>query len=71
LSVHCPGSSTVIGGGMKLADEANMLANDDYPTATGWAGTAFNSAIDGQARNATVTAICATSRLVTGQVPPN
>jgi hypothetical protein len=71
VSVDCPGGTNEIGGGIKLFDETSMLANDDYATATGWAGTVFNSAVDGQPRGATVTAICATVKQVKGPVPPN
>jgi hypothetical protein len=69
VSVDCPAGTNVLGGGIKLGDEANMLANDDYATATGWAGTVYNTAL--QPRSATVTAICATVKNVNGQVPPN
>jgi hypothetical protein len=71
VSVDCPAGTHVVGGGLKLTDEANMLANDDYPTATGWAGTVYNSALDGQPRAVTVTAICATVNSVIGQAPPS
>jgi hypothetical protein len=71
VSVDCPHGTNVVGGGIKLSQEANLLVNDDYPTATGWAGTVYNSALDGQPRTVTVTAICATVKNVNGQVPPN
>jgi hypothetical protein len=71
VSVDCPKGTNVIGGGIKLSQEANLLVNDDYPTVSGWAGTVYNGALDGQPRAVTVTAICAVVSSVTGQVPPN
>jgi len=69
VSADCPGGTHVVGGGIKLSQEANLLVNDDYPTLTGWAGTIYNSALDNQPRAVTVTAICAVAQNVIGQVP--
>jgi hypothetical protein len=69
VKADCPGGTTILGGGIKLGMENNMQVNDSHPTVDGWAGTVYNS--NPQPETATITAICARSRLVTGKVPPN
>jgi hypothetical protein len=71
VTANCPSGLQVIGGGVKLSNPNitgdNSLVLDSYPTATGWAGHVFFSNPN---QSATTTAICATSRKVTG-APPN
>jgi hypothetical protein len=72
VSVNCPSGLRVIGGGIKL-NQPNVTGPDQswvvdsYPTAVGWAGHVF---FQDESQNATATAICANSRVVTG-APPN
>jgi hypothetical protein len=61
VSASCPQGKHVVGGGIKLADEDNEFVNDR--TATGWAGTVNANATG---FSATVTAICATVKRVSG-----
>jgi hypothetical protein len=63
VSARCPAATHVVGGGIKLADEDNEFVNDSYPTAAGWAGT-VNASANGL--TATITAICATVKSVSG-----
>jgi hypothetical protein len=56
-SAACPSGTTVVGGGASIADTANGIVDDSYPSAkTGWVAdfTDFTQATTG-----TVTAICA------------
>jgi hypothetical protein len=64
---NCPSGLHPIGGGIKLSHPNDSFVGESYPTATGWAGTGF---FQNPTQSATVTAICATSRAVTG-APPN
>ena len=64
----CPSGRQVIGGGIKVSNDAESDINDSHPTTSGWAGT-VNVYGAGTGRTATVTAICAVSRAVTGAPP--
>jgi hypothetical protein len=63
VSSSCPAGTHVVGGGIKLADKDNEFVNDSYPTVAGWAGTVNANA---SGLTATVTAICATVKNVSG-----
>jgi hypothetical protein len=67
VSVSCPAGTHVTGGGIKVSDEENMYVNDSHPTSAGWAGTVYNG--NTGATPATVTAICATVKSVSGAPP--
>ncbi|MFL5907915.1 MAG: hypothetical protein ACJ75Z_10025 [Solirubrobacterales bacterium] len=69
VTADCPAGTRVTGGGIKVANGANMQVTDSYATVNGWAGTVFNSA--GQPQAATVVAICAVSQNTRGQLPVN
>lgn len=64
VSSSCPGGTHVVGGGIKLSDEPDMYVNDSYPTSGGWAATVYNG--NAGATPASVTAICATVKRVSG-----
>jgi hypothetical protein len=66
VSASCPTGTHVLGGGIKLANNEHEFVNDSYPTTTGWAGT-VNA--DAAGLTATVTAVCATVKSVTGAPP--
>jgi hypothetical protein len=67
-SATCPEKTKVIGGGVKIVSNAFTSPIDSYPTATGWAGTAWqaNDLFDG---TFIVTAICAKVNEVSGEPP--
>jgi hypothetical protein len=72
VAVNCPSGLRAIGGGIKLS-EPNVTGDsswveDSYPTVAGWAGHVF---FDNGSQSATVVAVCATSRAVTGSPPNN
>jgi hypothetical protein len=67
LAATCPPGQHVVGGGVVFANEHGAFTNDSYPTATGWGATVFN--FTGPATTATITAICATVRNVSGTPP--
>jgi hypothetical protein len=70
LSAQCPSGLRVIGGSAKSSTpsgQSNFALLQDYPTSTGWTATFV---VDGPpSEEITVTAICATSRVVTGAPP--
>jgi hypothetical protein len=68
VSANCPGGFHVIGGGIKVSDEANSDINDSYPTTSGWAGN-VNTYTGGTNKTATTTAICALTKSATGSPP--
>jgi hypothetical protein len=72
VSAACPSGLKVLGGGIKVPEPPGGLTNnefidDSYPTASGWAGRISN--FDNLPAIATTTAICGTSRVVTGAPP--
>jgi hypothetical protein len=66
VSATCPSGTHVIGGGVKVQDPNADFIDDSYPTATGWTGRVTPNGDPGSTRTFTATAICATSRAVTG-----
>jgi hypothetical protein len=72
VSAACPGGLQVIGGGIKLSNPNisgdTSFVLDSHPTSspTGWTGRVL---FDNPGQSATTTAICATSRKVTGSPP--
>ena len=69
VSALCPAGLHVIGGGVKVADTVNDFIDDTYPTVSGW--SAVVDIGNNGTHVATVTAICAPSRVVTGAPPAN
>ena len=67
VSANCPAGLHVIGGGVKVADTFNDFIDDTYPTVNGWSAV-VDIGVNGT-HVATVTAICAPSRVVTGAPP--
>jgi hypothetical protein len=70
VSAQCPSGLHVIGGGIRMSNPNlsgdTSLVLDSHPTTSGWTGRVF---FDNPGQSATVTAICATSRAVTGAPP--
>ena len=74
VSATCPPGLKVIGGGIKAPEPTgggggNLTIDQSYPTTSGWAGTVSNFSGAGLNTTATTTAICASSRVVTGAPP--
>lgn len=69
VSANCPTGLKVIGGGIKWTTlpAIDTVTTDSHPAAAGWAGHVYS----GINNTATTTAICAKSRVVTGQPPAN
>lgn len=72
VSASCPSGTQVIGGGIKLSNP-NVTGNtsfvlDSHPSSSpvGWVGKVF---FDNGGQSATVTAICANSKSVSGAPP--
>ena len=66
VSATCPAGTHVIGGGIKVEDPGNDFIDDSYPTATGWTGRVDAGGDPGTTHTFIATAICGTSRAVTG-----
>jgi len=60
---NCPSGLKPIGGGIRLSDPSNSFIADSFPTSSGWGGNVF---FQNPSQQATITAICAVSRAVTG-----
>jgi hypothetical protein len=70
VSASCPSGTQVIGGGIKLSNPnvggtASFIL-DSHPAPGGWTGKVL---FDNPTQSATVTAICAVSRSVSGAPP--
>jgi hypothetical protein len=68
VKADCPAGLKVIGGGIKFENPigANLLVTYSTPSTNGWSGYVYSG---GQTNTAITTAICATSRVVTGAPP--
>jgi hypothetical protein len=66
LATACPAGTHVFGGGIKVSSDSDAFVNDSHPTTAGWAGTVFTQADN---LTATITAICATVKGVSGAPP--
>lgn len=64
VTATCPAGTHVIGGGVKVEDPNADFIDDSYPTAAGWEGRV--SPGSDTPHTFVATAICATSRSVTG-----
>lgn len=64
VTATCPSGTHVIGGGIKVQDPNTDFIEDSYPTATGWEARVFPGT--DTPHTFIATAICATSRSVTG-----
>ncbi|HEY1238086.1 MAG TPA: hypothetical protein VGE91_07095 [Solirubrobacterales bacterium] len=65
VSATCPAGTHVIGGGVKVQDPNADFIDDSFPTPTGWAGRVSPGTGTGT-HTFIATAVCATSRAVTG-----
>ncbi|HEY7122213.1 MAG TPA: hypothetical protein VH329_06605 [Solirubrobacterales bacterium] len=66
VSATCPAGTHVIGGGVRVEDPNSDFIDDSFPTPTGWAGRVSPGGDPGTTHTFIATAICATSRAVTG-----